>query len=106
MTDKIRENRLRRMAERQLLRLEKSRRRDPRAPDFGGYMLVNDRNIAVLGALQNAYEATLDDVEAYLTDDSRPRYRRARGGGRRYARPTPLLRSKGTATRFQTASKD
>jgi hypothetical protein len=79
MTDKIRENRLRRMAERQLLRLKKSRRRDPRAPDFGGYMLVDDRNNVVLGASQNAYEATLDDVEAYLTDDSRPRYRRAPG---------------------------
>jgi hypothetical protein len=46
--DKIRENRVRRMAQRQLLRLEKSRRRDPRAVDFGGYMLVNDRNTVVL----------------------------------------------------------
>lgn len=33
--DKIRENRLRRMAERQGLRIEKSRRRDPLAIDYG-----------------------------------------------------------------------
>jgi hypothetical protein len=75
MTDKVRENRMRRMAQRQLLRLEKSRRRDPRAVDFGGYMLVNDKNVPVLGAARNAYEATLDEVEAYLTDDSRVRGR-------------------------------
>jgi hypothetical protein len=39
--EKVRENRLRRMAERQGLRLVKSRRRDPRAIDYGTYMLVN-----------------------------------------------------------------
>ena len=68
---KVRENRLRRMAERQLLQLQKSRRRDPRATDFGGYMLVDPfTDTAVCGA-PNAYSATLDDVEAYLTDDAR-----------------------------------
>ena len=79
MINKVRENRLRRMAQRQLLRLEKSRRRDPRAYDFDGYMLVDDRNTVVLGARLHAYDATLDEVEAFLTDDSRPRWRRDPG---------------------------
>lgn len=38
--EKVRENRLRRMAKRQGLELVKSRRRDPRAYDFGAYWLV------------------------------------------------------------------
>lgn len=38
--DKTRETRLRRMAERQGLRLVKSRRRDPRALDYGRYWLA------------------------------------------------------------------
>jgi hypothetical protein len=42
-SDKVRENRLRRMAERQGLRLVKSRRRDPHAIGYGGYMLVYAR---------------------------------------------------------------
>lgn len=66
MVDKVRENRLRRMAQRRLLRLEKSRRRDPRAADFGSYMVIDHRNTVVLGATHNGYSATLDDVEAYL----------------------------------------
>lgn len=38
---KVFENRLRRAAKRQGLELVKSRSRDPRAVDYGGYMLVN-----------------------------------------------------------------
>lgn len=38
--DKVRENKLRRMAERQGLKVIKSRRRDPRAVDYGRYWLV------------------------------------------------------------------
>jgi hypothetical protein len=34
--DKVRENRLRRMAQRRGMQLQKSRRRDPNAIDFGG----------------------------------------------------------------------
>ena len=40
--DKVLENRLRRMADRQGFRLVKSRRRDPRARDFGTYSLVDE----------------------------------------------------------------
>jgi hypothetical protein len=43
-SEKVRENKLRRMAERQRLRLEKSRRRDPLAYDYGTYMLVDPWN--------------------------------------------------------------
>lgn len=66
--EKVKENRLRRMAERQGLRLEKSRRRDPHALDYGGYMLVDPTNNGVvMGADAYAYSADLDQVEEWLT---------------------------------------
>jgi hypothetical protein len=70
--DKTRENRLRRMADRQGLRIEKSRRRDQLAVDYGGYMIVDETDHVVLGASSDyghkpAYWPQLDDVEAYLT---------------------------------------
>jgi hypothetical protein len=74
---KVRENKLRRMAKRQGLELIKSRRRDPRAIDYGGYMLARENGEAVFGharsgprALHGAPIATLDEVEAYLTGDA------------------------------------
>jgi hypothetical protein len=70
MTTKVEENRIRRMAERQRLRLEKSRRRDPRAPDFGGFMLIDaSTNAVVFGATPFAYSASLDEIEGFLTSD-------------------------------------
>jgi hypothetical protein len=72
MSGDVRENRLRRMAERQGLRLEKSRRRDPRAVDFGGYMLIDiTTNRVVLGSGAFPYQADLDDVEAHLTGEQK-----------------------------------
>lgn len=62
--EKVRENKLRRMAARQGLTLHKSRRRDPRAVDFGAYWLTNDRNAIVAGD-----RMSIDDVERYLTGD-------------------------------------
>jgi len=48
--------------------LLKSRRRDPHALDFGRYMLMTmETNLVRLGSEPNAFSATLDDVEAYLT---------------------------------------
>jgi hypothetical protein len=69
---KVRENRLRRMAERQGWRLEKSRRRDRRALDYGRFYLVTAPNNtsyrSVVGQLDNGrHGMTLDDVEAFLT---------------------------------------
>jgi hypothetical protein len=67
MSDKVRENRLRRVAERRGMILQKSRRRDPKAIDFGGYMLIDaETNGAILGSSPVAYSATLDEVEAWL----------------------------------------
>ena len=62
--DKVRENRLRRMAERQGLRLVKSRRRDPLAYDYGLYMFVA---AGTDGGGDLAYNLDLDQVERSLT---------------------------------------
>ena len=66
--EKVRENRLRRMAERQGLRLERSRRRDPRALDYGSYQLVEvlTNTVAASGG-PNGFGLTLDEVERSLT---------------------------------------
>lgn len=65
-TQKVRENRIRRAAERQGLALHKSRVRDPRALDYGKYTLSRgpldkDGTNAVLTT------KSLDDVERFLT---------------------------------------
>lgn len=67
---KVRENRLRRMAERQGLRLMKSRRRDPRAWGYGTYMLVDaDTGVVAFAdwAVGRGYGLSLDDIEEFLT---------------------------------------
>ena len=65
----MREDRLRRIAERHGLRLEKSPRGDKDAIDFGGFMLIDAyKNIVVLGAQNFAYSATIEDVEAFLNE--------------------------------------
>ena len=65
---KVRENRLRRMAQRQGLRVVKSRRRDPRALGFGGYMIVDpDVNAVIAGEIDSPRALTLDEVEEWLT---------------------------------------
>jgi hypothetical protein len=72
--EKVREDRLRRMAKRQDLILHKSRTRDPRAVDFGKYALTDARwSKPPSGAFglngQGRPSATLDEIEAYLTRD-------------------------------------
>jgi hypothetical protein len=66
MTDdavaKAREVRLRRAAARQGLRLEKSKLRDPRAREYGRYLLSDATTRAVVGQPW----ITLDEVEEYL----------------------------------------
>lgn len=64
---KILENKLRRAADRQGLILEKSRRRDPRATDFGRYrLLVDARDIDHNRAI-TSFNLTLREVEERLT---------------------------------------
>jgi hypothetical protein len=71
MTDpeeKVLENRLRRVAARRGLRLEKSRRRDKNAVDYGKYMLVDVyRNVVIAGGTHYAYDATLAEIERELS---------------------------------------
>lgn len=67
---KVRENRLRRMADRRGLRLSRSRTRDPGAMDFGKYALFDvETGGTVHEMLANrwAHALTLDEVEEYLT---------------------------------------
>ena len=61
--DKVRENRLRRMAERQGVRLVKSRRRDSRAVGFGMYQLDDGTAPLTVDAM---YRLTMDEVERRL----------------------------------------
>jgi hypothetical protein len=72
MTDeKTRETRLRRMAQRQGLILRKSRRRDPRAVDYGSYILVDaNTNAVVVGGVDGAFQhgPDLDVIERALTE--------------------------------------
>lgn len=71
--DKVRENRLRNMARRQGLYVQKSRRRDPHALDYGAYWLIDTRgNFVVSGG---EWGLTLDQVEEFLTAPPRSRER-------------------------------
>ncbi|GAA3267740.1 hypothetical protein [Streptomyces lavendulae] len=63
--DKIRENRLRRMAARQRLTLTRSRRRDRRAADYGLYWLTNPAGERVT----DSGGVTIDEIEQHLTED-------------------------------------
>jgi hypothetical protein len=60
--EKVRENRLRRAAERQGLRLQKARRRDPRAWDYGRWYVVDSDGVCV----STGQPFDLDQVERFL----------------------------------------
>jgi hypothetical protein len=65
---KVAENRARRMAERQGLRLDKCRRRDKRAVDFGTYRLVKGKRVYASEGGPGSYGLSLADVFSILTD--------------------------------------
>lgn len=66
--EKIRENRVRRMAARRGLHIVKSRRRDSHALGYGGYMIVDvATNSVVAGELDSPRSLNLDQVEDWLT---------------------------------------
>lgn len=68
-TGKIRENRLRRAADRQGLVLMKSRRRDPRAVDYSTFQLTDASTGAlVVWGSQSGYGLTIDQVEKALSE--------------------------------------
>lgn len=62
------------MADRQGFRLERSRRRDPRALDYGGYQLVDVIGGTIIfgETYGRGYGATLDQIEEALTVGIRP----------------------------------
>jgi hypothetical protein len=69
--DKVRENRARRAADRQGLRLERSRRRDPRALGYGTYRLTDASTGAVVAAgSEGGFGLSLDQVEQHLTGET------------------------------------
>jgi hypothetical protein len=64
---RAREQRLRRLAQQQGLRLEKSRSRTPQTKGYGGYQLWNAQHTTVIcGGIPFAYCATLDEIEDFL----------------------------------------
>ena len=74
VAEKVRENRVRRMAERQGLKVVKSRRKDPRGIGYGKYKVLDATTMKpVFGSKPDEYSATLDEVEAWLIDDNRGR---------------------------------
>ena len=71
-TERMRENRLRRRAQRQGLMLQKSRRRNPLALDYGGYWLVDvQHNLVVAGGQGSGYALDLDAVEMFLAQEDK-----------------------------------
>ena len=70
MRDKVRENRLRRMADRQGFKLQRSPRRDTDAIDYGLYALTTHDGgkgtIHEQGPI-SIFALRLDEVEEYLT---------------------------------------
>jgi hypothetical protein len=68
--EKVRENRLRRMAARQGLLLTKSRQRDPRAVGYGGWMLLNGHTGNIEVGHPDYNWLSLDEVEKALTEDT------------------------------------
>lgn len=68
--EKVRENRLRRMAERRGLVLRKSKRRDPQAIDYGAYWLIDaESDFLIYG---DEWGTDLDGIEEFLTGGGTP----------------------------------
>jgi hypothetical protein len=64
--NKVDENRLRRMAERQGFTLVKSRRRDPLARDYERYVLKDEAGEIIAGGTAQRFEFDLSEVEEWL----------------------------------------
>jgi hypothetical protein len=65
--EKVLENRIRRVAQRRGMKVVKSRRRDSRSVDYGGYMLIDvATNSVILGGSPIAFSATAEEIDSYL----------------------------------------
>lgn len=71
---KVRENRVRRSAERQGYSLHRTRRRDTRALDFGRYSLASSH--AATASTASPQGATLSEVEAFLNGEDNDKSKR------------------------------
>jgi hypothetical protein len=71
------ESAVRSLAKRRGFVMRKSRSRNPDSPEYGGFMLVNDRNVLVIG---RDYGETLDDIQDWLTNPDCAEARRFHGG--------------------------
>lgn len=78
MVDKVRENRLRRMADRLGMQLQKSRARKVHVDNFGLYRLVDAETGAVVAGAK--YDLEIDDVEDRLQAEEEALRRQAGGG--------------------------
>ena len=65
--EKVRENRLRRMAGRQRLQLHKAPRKDPLAWDYGTWQITDRNGRVVAQGSGDGYGLSLDEVEHWLT---------------------------------------
>jgi hypothetical protein len=66
---KVQENRARRRLDRMGFSLMKSRRKDPRALEYGGYMIVNRFTNAIeAGGTPGAYALSIEDVERWIEE--------------------------------------
>ena len=66
-TDKVRENRARRSAQRRGLRVVKSRRRDPQALSYGEFLIVDQRTNAIIAGGSSEWDwLSLEQVEDWL----------------------------------------
>lgn len=64
-SEKVRENKARRVAKRLGLGIRKSRVRTTHLYDFGGYRIIDRDNRLLAG---EKFELSLDDVEGFLVD--------------------------------------
>jgi hypothetical protein len=70
MKHKVLENLIRRKLKRMGYELTKSKRRDPQAYDFAGYMILDKWTRATVRGNEQGrnFELTLDDVEAFTRE--------------------------------------
>jgi hypothetical protein len=66
---KRKEDSLRRSLKQMGYLMSKSRTRNPQAPGFSGYMILDlGTNCVVMGASPFSFSLTLDDVESFIRD--------------------------------------
>jgi hypothetical protein len=77
ITEQLRFQRVRIIADRRGKKVLKSHRRDPQAQDFGGYMVLDVESGRIVCGVRDgvAFQASLDEVEKYLGTSARTKTR-------------------------------